>query len=233
MRLGRSRRPKVLMPYPDTAIIANLAIPARSWYPVRVEIPLRLKKDSEGRLVYSIPLWYRIVTGIMLVAIIAALVSSGGGPSIVAWIILILLAFGLLYEERWVADTKEKRLHHSGGIWPVVKTTSLDFSELERFRLSAFARGTVQGSAQERREEAKAYAIMEGRDKPDPSVKSFLGMGHTKPYIHLIADASEERAFLVDSLPARKASRLKKAGAAFAEACGTTFSSGDREVDSV
>lgn len=198
-----------------------------------MEIPLRLKKDAAGRLVYSIPLWYRAITAIMILAIVVALISSGGTPSLVAWIILVLLILGLLYEERWIADTKEKRLLHSGGIWPFVKKTSLGFSELESFRLSAFARGTVQGSTQERIEEAKAYAIMDGRDKPDPGIKSFLGMGHTKPYIHLIADANEERAFLVDSLPARKAYRLKKAGAAFAEACGTKFSSGDRGNNSV
>jgi hypothetical protein len=185
-----------------------------------VEIPLLLKKDPSGRLIYSIPLWYRIVTAIMIIAIVVALISSGGSPSIVAWIILVLLVFGLLYEERWGADTKEKQLLHSGGIWPFVKTTSVDFSELKGFRLSAFARGTVQGSAQERSEEARAYAIMEGRDKPNPGIKSFLGMGHIKPYIHLIADATEGRAYLIDSLPARKASRLKKAGSALAEACG-------------
>jgi hypothetical protein len=196
-----------------------------------VEIPLRLKKDPSGRLVYSIPLWYRIITALMLAAIIVALISSGGTPSIVAWIILILLVLGLLYEERWIADTKAKRFLHSGGIWPLVKTTSLDFSELEGFRLSAFARGTVQGSADEKAEEARAYAIMEGRDRPDPAVKSFLGMGHKKPYIHLIVYTKDNNAYLMDSLPARKASRLKKAGAAFAEACETTFGNGERTED--
>jgi len=217
--------------FPRSAIIANLAIPSRSWYAVNVEIPLRFRKDSAGRLVYSIPLWYRIVTAIMLAAIVAALLTSGGSPSIVAWIILVLLVFGLLYEERWIADPAKAVLRHSGGIWPIVKTTSLDFSQLEGFRLSAFARGTVQGSEEERKEEARAYAMMEGRDKPETGVKSFLSMGQHKPYIHLIADAKEARAFLVDSLPARKASRLKKVGAAFAEACGTEFGIDKRSED--
>ncbi len=43
-------------------------------------------------------------------------------------------------------------------------------------------------------------------------------MGHRKPYIHLIVDTIEDRAYLVDGLPARRAARLKKVGAAFAEA---------------
>jgi len=188
-----------------------------------VEIPLQLKKYPSGRLVYTIPLWYRAITAIMLVAIVTALLSSGGAPSIVAWIILILLLLGLLYEERWTVDPSKKTLSHAGGIWPLAKTTNLRFDELKGFHLSAFARGTVQGSAEEKAEQARAYAMMEGRDKHDTSLKSILGMGHRKPYIHLIVDTIEDRAYLVDGLPARRAARLKKVGAAFAEACGTEF----------
>jgi hypothetical protein len=196
-----------------------------SWYPMGVEIPLQLKNDASGKLIYSVPLWYRIITAIMLAAVVSALVSSGEAPSLVAWLILVLLFLGLFYVERWTADPSDRSLLHSSGIWPLAKTTSIGFDELKGFRLSAFARGTVQGSAEEKAEQARAYAIMEGRDKPDAGVKSILGMGHRKPYIHLVVDLVEERAYLVDSLPARRAARLKKVGAAFAEACKTQFES--------
>jgi hypothetical protein len=198
-----------------------------------MEIPLSLKKTSDGSLSYGIPLWYRIATGAMLAFVVGGAFSAGGRPSLVAWIVIVLLAFGMLYEERWIVDLKAKTITHKAGILPVTKTQSIPFTQVAELRLSAFARGTIPGSPEERTDKERAFSMMRGKDvsadgdgaaKPSP-----LKMNRRKPYMNLILDTVTGESFLVDALPARSASRLLKAGSAMAEAAGVPFS--DKELD--
>lgn len=200
-----------------------------------MEIPLSLKKTSDGSLSYGIPLWYRIATGAMLAFVLGGAFSASGRPSFAAWIIILLLGFGVLYEERWIVDAKTRTIMHKAGILPVTKTQSIPFAQVAELRLSAFARGTIPGSPEEQADKERAFSMMRGKDvstegdgatKPSP-----FKMNRRKPYINLILDTTSGESFLVDALPARSASRLLKAGSAMAEAAGVAFSDKELNLD--
>jgi len=192
-----------------------------------MEIPLSLKKTADGRLVYGIPLWYRIMTGVMIAMIAGGILTTAGSPGLIAWLILILLVLGTLYEEVWIVDTKAKTVRHLGGIWPIARALVVNFDDVEEFALGAFARGTVPGSAEETADKDRAFAMMYGKDTNDVGKNAFIKLGTRKPYINLMLRTKSGETYLVDTLPARRAYKLRKAGEALAEACASHFSDKD------
>jgi hypothetical protein len=189
-----------------------------------MEIPLSLKKTADGRLVYGIPLWYRIMTGAMIALVLGGMLTTADSPSLIAWLILILLALGTLYEEIWIVDPKAGTIRHLDGIWPIARASVLSFDDVEEFALGAFARGTVPGSTEESADKDRAFDMMNHKDTQDIGRKGFIKQGARKPYINLLLRTKSGETYLVDTLPARRAYRLKKAGEALAEACGSHFS---------
>jgi hypothetical protein len=198
-----------------------------------MEIPLTLKKNPDGSVSYGIPIWYRIAIGAMLAFVVAGAYQAEGKPSLVAWIVILLLAFGMLYEERWIVDSKAKNIKHRAGILPITKTQSIAFEDVAELRLSAFARGTIPGSLEEKADKERAFSMMRGKDssqegdgaaRPSP-----FKMNRRKPYMNLILDLASGESYLVDALPARSASRLLRAGVAIADAVGVQFS--DKEIE--
>ena len=192
-------------------------------YPENMEIPLSLKKSADGRLIYGIPLWYRIATAAMLLLVAGGVFTSGGSPSLIAWIILVLLLLGLVYEERWVIEPRMKRVRHFSGIWPIAHVTLIGFDDIEEFRLGAFARGTIPGSAEEAADKERAFAMLKGKDKEEMGRPNIFKSGRRKPYITLLLKTKEGEDYLVDSLPARSARRLMSAGEAMAATTGSRF----------
>ena len=100
-----------------------------------MEIPLSLKKTADGRLVYGIPLWYRIMTGIMIALILGGMLTTAGSPGLIAWLILVLLVLGALYEEVWIVDPKARTVRHLGGLWPIARALVVNFDDVEEFAL--------------------------------------------------------------------------------------------------
>jgi hypothetical protein len=188
-----------------------------------MEIPLSLKKSADGRLSYGIPLWYRIVTAAMLLLIAGGIFTTGGSPSLVAWIILALLLLGLVYEERWVVDPQAKVIRHIGGLWPIARPMTIEFDLIKEFCLRPLARGTVPGSKEESSVNAKAFDMMNHKDTEQGFTKGFFKSASRVPYINLLMLTKDDEAFLVDSLPARRAERLRKAGQILAAASGSRF----------
>lgn len=186
-----------------------------------MELPLRLKKLKDGSLMYGISPWFRVMNAVFVVLIAAAFIISTIPMSMLAWILEIGLTLGILYEENWKADATSKRLVHKGGVYPFIKATPIDFSEIEYLALGALARGTVPGSSEERDEKARAQSMMDG--KPDDQQipgGMFSKNLRRKPFINLILQKQDGEVFLIDSLPARKAKRLEIAGFALADTCG-------------
>ncbi|MCX7028490.1 MAG: hypothetical protein NT061_13640 [Spirochaetes bacterium] len=185
-----------------------------------------LKKRKDGTLVYAIPLWYRLVTGAMLALVAGGLLSSGEAPGILAWIIMALLALGLLYEERWAVPPESGELRHVAGILPFASRLSIPFGRIEGLSLTAFARGTIPGTEDERKEKERAYSLLDASISASPGLgaerPSFLKPGR-KPYLNLVVMTIEGQEYLLDSLPAARAARLLKVGRVLAEACGVEF----------
>jgi len=197
-----------------------------------MEIPLTLRKRKDGAIVYAIPLWYRLVTGAMLAVVAGSILESGEAPSLIAWIVLLLLALGILYEERWTANPEVGELRHCAGILPFTTKVSIPFGQIASFRLSAFAKGTIPGTEDEHQEKERAFALL------NASISSSRGLGTERPnflrpkrksYLNLILATKDDQVYLVDSLPAAKAARFVKTGRALAEACGAEFTESEKD----
>ena len=200
-----------------------LAQPVSRRYSSCMEIPLSLRKTADGSLVYGIPLWYRVMTAALIAVMASGVFIAGSAPGLIGWIVLALLLLGFVYDERWIIDPKARVIRHYGGLWPFARAMRVDFDDIEGFSLRAFARGTVPGSESETKEQEKAFAMMNGKDADrGEKVSLFRSMGR-KPYINLLVNTESGDTYLVDTLPARRAGRLKKVGEAMAAACGAGF----------
>jgi len=188
-----------------------------------MEIPLRLKKLADGRVVYGIPLWYRIMMIVIIAAVAGAMALTGENPGIAAWIILAVLIFGLLYEERWDIDPKACTVVHRGGLLIAPRRTVIEFDRIEGIALTALARGTVPGGESDRKQSREAFEQMEGKEEIQPKDGFFSKLGAKRSFINLVLCTTDGSDYLVDTCQARRASRLKTAGASLAGACGKPF----------
>lgn len=185
-----------------------------------MELPLRLRRTKNGRLVYSIPLWYRICMAALALVVAGSILTLPGRPAPLAWIILVIVALAGLYEERWSFDAEARRVSHRSGLLFAARTLRIPFDEVEEFRLLAHVRGTIPGSEDER--ERNIAALAAGR--PDDSSKKRSSF--KKPYILIVFDASDGRRYVLDRMGARSAARLRYVTAQIAEHCGKPFREG-------
>lgn len=186
-----------------------------------MEIQLYLKKHKNGRISYGLPLWYRIITLIMLGLIGSSFVVPENSPGVVGWVVLALLAFSLLYEERWMVDPAKQSIEHRVGIYPVLRRTTINFSSIAHFSIDIFARGTVPGSEDEATVKRKGFSILYDKQTADDSQNALRFFSPKKPYATLLLVTKDGNTFLVDTQPVRRAERLLRAGTILAEACGS------------
>lgn len=179
-----------------------------------MDIPLVLTSPRPGRLVYALPVWFRIAVGLMLAVIVAALVTDGSRPGFVAWFIIAVLLLCFLYEDKWTFDASEGRATHQAGLLIAMRSTKVEFASIERLRIVPVAKGTVPGSEEERRENE---AALEGQRPEDGSLRR---PRHRKTYLSLEIEGRDGTHYLVDHVPARQAAKLRATAGRLAEVCG-------------
>jgi len=119
----------------------------------------------------------------------------------VAWLLLALSALGVLYEERWTFGPSGAE--HAVGVLFAARKLRLDREALEALSLVPHVRGTVPGSEDEARENARALA---GEQDTDPyGRKKSLWK---RPYLILVLTARDGSDYAVDKVPARNRDRI-------------------------
>ena len=183
-----------------------------------MDIPLVLTSPRPGRLVYALPVWYRISIGLIMAVIIAALITDGHQPGLLAWILLLILFLCFLYEDRWAFDASEGRAVHQAGLLVAMRSTPIEFTAIQRLRIVPLARGTVPGSEEEKRQNEAALGGQRADDK------SLRNARHKKPYLSLEIEGTDGTRYLIDHVPARQAPRLRTIAARIADLCGKPVS---------
>ena len=183
-----------------------------------MEISLVLRETKAGRLVYSIPLWYRIVMVLIALVIGASVWVTGGSPGALSWVVMALSVLAAFYEERWILDKEAGRLTHRFGLLFLARSVFIPVERIEGFRLRAFVRGTNPGSPGAAAESARILAALDPTGDADAMKdrRSRLKMA----YITLLCDDREGGALVLNTLPARRAPELREAGIRFARATG-------------
>lgn len=183
-----------------------------------MEISLVLRETKAGRLVYSIPFWYRLVMVLIALVIGASVWVTGGSPGALAWVVMGLSVLAAFYEERWILDKEEGRLTHRFGLIFLAKSVFIPIDRIEGFRLRAFVRGSNPGSPGAAADSARILAALDPAGDADAMRDRRSRL--RKAYITLLCDDLEGGALVLNTLPARRAPELKEAGLRFASATG-------------
>jgi len=183
-----------------------------------MEISLVLREKGPGRLVYAIPLWYRLLMTAIAAILAGAIFVSGGG--IVSWIIVGIAVLAALYEETWTLDKDKGSLTHRFGLLVAAKTIRLPLGQIEDFRLRAFIKGSNPGAPGAAGESARILSAVDNDlDNDVASLKNRQKL-RRKAYITLICDDKEGGGLVLNTLPMRKADGLKDVAARLAQAAG-------------
>lgn len=204
---------------------AALPIHSRAGILVDMEIPLVFSVDKNGRLVYAIPLWYRIVLSAILVIVGVSVFVAGGDPGIGSWIIVAVLLLGILYEEKWIADPAAKLIRHRSGLVIAARPIDIPFAAIEGFALTSLVRGTIPGTEEEKAENKAAFAVLNG-ETDTRDMKPMDRLFRKKAFMNLVIKSNDGTVYLMNTMPTRRASSLREAGRRYAEICGVPFVEG-------
>ncbi len=106
-----------------------------------MQIHLSLRR-SGGVLVYGIPLWYRLSSALIALALAAAAVFSGG-LGIAGNIIVAVAILAALYQERWTFDAPGDACGGRIGLVFAARGPSFRASDVARLRIDLFAKGRL------------------------------------------------------------------------------------------
>ncbi len=183
-----------------------------------MDIPLVLTSPKPNRLVYSFPLWFRFVLSAILFIVIAALFTGAETPGYIAWTVLVILLLSALYEDKWVFDAAKGEVKHRAGLLIAARSWRIDFSEIARFRIVPFVKGTIPGSEEEKKENE---AALSGGRSDDGTPRRHR---HKKPFLHFEIECADGSRYLIDRLPGRRIEKLRNLASRIADHCGKTVS---------
>jgi hypothetical protein len=179
-----------------------------------MEIPLVLRASGPAKLVYELPLWYRMIMALIAAAIAGSILVSGGAPSPFGWFILIVAIVAAIYEERWTFDSAEGVAVQRTGLLVLAKRTILRLSEVEKMRILPYVRGTIPGSEDELAENA---AALSGGRTDDGGRRRAV---YKRPFLNLVIACVDGRQLLVNTVAARKKGALVEVAQRIAAHCG-------------
>jgi len=163
-----------------------------------MQIPLSLGRAGT-RLVYRIPVWYRAVSGLVVLTLVASAFVSGG-LGVIGYTIIGLAVLAALYEERWTLDTESGMFYGRVGLVFWAKGPSMPFSEVARVRIDTFAKGRLD------------QQILPPDDKMP-----------TGSQARLIVETKTGGSIMVESVPWRQRAELTITAKAMAEAMNVTL----------
>jgi hypothetical protein len=162
--------------------------------------------------------------GGMLILIISAIGVEGFNTSVIGWIIMILLLLGFVYKEDWTFDPASKHILSQIGFYPLLKKTSIAFEEVAYLQLAPISKGTIPGSKEEEAANRDAFNEMHGRETEEETKGGIHSLFQRKKlYIALLIITKNEERYLIDMIPARRASRISQTGKALAALVGCPF----------
>ena len=189
-----------------------------------MEIPLRLVGRKDGSLFYGVPLYFRLIMAGMLILMISAIGVEGFNTSVIGWIIIILLLLGFVYKEDWTFDPSSRHILSQIGFYPLLKKTGIAFEEVAYLQLAPISKGTIPGSKEEEAANREAFNEMRGKEAGEDSKAGIHSLFQRKKlYIALLIITKNEEHYLIDMIPARRASRLSQTGKALAALVGCPF----------
>jgi len=120
---------------------------------------LQLKHRPDGRLVFTIPVGYKLlllVIGLLILISLLVTREEGGGSifireNTIPLIICLISLLGAAYHECWIFDKAEGRVIHENGLIALHGSKVYGFEDLDRIEVSRFVKGKAGTSRQKSR----------------------------------------------------------------------------------
>jgi len=164
-----------------------------------MEFLLKSKQTKSGTLVLHIPLLLRLsIIAIGLVIIAASLIPVIEGTQsqlgVTTILLLLLLLFGALYEERWTFDPATRTISFRFGLLFLAKTMRISFDQIDEITLEKTVKGSMQKPAE--------HADLE---RPQTGLKKLF---QPKVFINLVLYLKDSERLVIESGNARKEAQL-------------------------
>lgn len=142
-----------------------------------IEIKLRLRYTSDGRLILELGYGFRIVFAVLAV-VFAAATLTGDQVSTLAVIIIAILVLGALYQERWEFNSATQTLHAYHGLIVANRHRTYQVPSIATVEYAEYYAGTVPGAAVPQ-DETDARALSAGtlRSMLNPQPRRYLRYG--------------------------------------------------------
>jgi hypothetical protein len=120
---------------------------------------LQLKKLSDGRLVLTIPIGYKIlllVIGLLILVSLIVTRDEGGGSifireNTIPLIICFISLMGAAYHERWIFDKDQSRIIHQNGLVALHSNKLFRIEDFEQIEVSTRLSGAQAESGKTER----------------------------------------------------------------------------------
>lgn len=169
-------------------------------YSRRMQIHLSLRR-SGALLVYGIPLWYRILSALIALVIVAASAVTGG-LGIVGNVIAVIAVLAALYQERWTFDASADACSGRMGLIFAARGPSFRASDVERLRIDTFAKGRL--------------------DQENLPAEDKMPMGSQT---RLIVEMKDGGSYMLDSVSFKRRAELEANALVISEALGVPLES--------
>lgn len=120
---------------------------------------LQLKKLSDGRLIFTMPIGYKILLlaiGLLILVSLIVTREEGGGSifireNTIPLIISLISLLGAAYHERWIFDKAGAQVTHQNGLIVFHSNKVYRIEDLDRVEVSQFVRGKAGPGEQAKR----------------------------------------------------------------------------------
>jgi len=165
-----------------------------------MEFTLKATIRPDGTLVIAVPRRLRVILGGILVVLLLPLfipLDGGANPGLGlgGGVAVVLVALGLVYEERWVFKPAERAFHFRFGLLFVAKKARISFDQVEEVRIESFFKGK------------SALAAAQAVEKP--------GAKHVfapKPYISLVIYLKDSGRLVIETTKQSKLDAVRTLG---------------------
>jgi hypothetical protein len=165
---------------------------------------LHLKQLPDGRLIFTIPLGYKLLLFFIGLLIFASLIitrqeDSGSifiRENTIPLIVCLLCFLGAAYHESWIFDRARDQVVHQHGISALHSNKVYRVTDLERIEISQFVRGKAGGSQGAKRSIA------------------------FRPIVTLSLQTKDGNNFRLENYRASQRSRVETTASKIAEYCG-------------
>ncbi|AEJ20810.1 hypothetical protein [Gracilinema caldarium] len=164
-----------------------------------MEFLLKSKRTNKGTLELHIPLLLRLsLSAIGLIILAASLIPILEGPQtqqgVTTIVLMIILLFGALYEERWTFDPASRTISFRFGLVFLAKTMKISYDQVDEITLEKAIKGKMQN--------------LEAPAEPSRPQNSLARFFQPKVFINLALYLKDSERLIIESGNAKKEAQL-------------------------